>query len=110
MIAAATGAEGTLAWAQTHSGDPGLTYTSNVNTGGRFAPAWTTPTDDGNFNLSAPLNFTGLAANAPVSYITFWTASSGGSCSGSFPTSGDSTANASGEISVTAIPLTGVAT
>lgn len=110
MVAAALAAQGQMAWAQTHSASPGSSNTANVNTGGRVAAVWTTPTDAGNFNLSSSIDFSGLAANAPVAYVTFWTASSGGSCSGVFPTAGDATANSSGEVSLTAIPLTGIAT
>lgn len=110
LVAMADAVQSKLAWAQTHSGDPGADNTANVNTGGRFAPAWTTPDAAGNFNLSAPLAFSGLAANAPISYITFWDAQVGGNCTGKFPTAGDTTANASGEASLTGIPLSGVTT
>lgn len=111
LIAAALAIQGKLAYGQTHYDDPGMANTSNVNTGTRSAPSWSTPTDTGNWNLAAPLSFTGIAANNAVTWITFWDSLSGGVCTGKYPIgSGDEVANASGQWQLTTAPFTGAAT
>lgn len=105
---AAAAIKSTYLYAQTHYEDPGAADTANVNAGARISIPWADPVS-GNLNLSGPLNFTGIAANNDVKYITIWTATSSGSCGGSFATSGDQSANSVGEYSVSSLPLNGTA-
>lgn len=50
--------------------------------------------------------FTSLGANTPVTYISYWSASSGGTNYGGFVPTGDTQANASGAYTATTITET----
>ena len=91
------------AFMQLHSGDPGTAGTANVVAGQtRQAPQWTASSGQGNFGLSTPTSFSGLPANNPVSWVSFWSAVTGGVFRGRFPiTVGDTVASPSGTYSVT---------
>lgn len=54
--------------------------------------------------------FTGLTANQPVSYVSYWSASSSGTNYGGFVPSGDATANSAGEYTITTATETSSAT
>ena len=107
MDVAATALSTALAYLQTHSGDPGVAGTANATSATRQAIAWAAPSGPGNLSLSAPVNFTGIAANGPVTYVTIWSASTSGTWYGTFPVSGDASANSSGQYTVTTLNLTG---
>lgn len=47
--------------------------------------------------------FTGLAANAPVGSVTYWSAGTGGTYLGFSVTVGDTTANSAGEFTVVSV-------
>lgn len=55
------------------------------------------------------VNFTGLGANGPVTYVSYWSASSAGTSYGGFVPSGDTTANSAGEFSITTATETSTA-
>lgn len=112
MQSAATHIQGLATHAQVHSGNPGSDGTANVHTGvSRPAVDWSTPTGNGDFNLDAPIAFTGLPAGAPCPWLSFWSASSGGLHRGNYQvTSGDTVANAAGEFSVPSAAMNGNAT
>jgi hypothetical protein len=110
MVVAADALRSAITHAQLHSGDPGGAGTSNVTTAARQAVAWSAAANDGDFGLSSALNFTGVAANGAATYVSLWSASTSGTWYGNFPLSGDATANAAGEYSVTALNLNGSST
>jgi len=90
-----------------HSADPGSGETSALGSG-RIACAFTSDAD-GDLTLDATVNFTGLGAGATVAYVTLWSASTSGTRKGKFAVTGDSTANAAGEYSITGLTITGTA-
>lgn len=47
--------------------------------------------------------FTGLTADQPVSFVSYWTASTGGTSRGGSALIGDATANSAGEYTVTSV-------
>lgn len=98
-----------MLYLQLHSAAGGAGSTAN-QIGTRLAPTWTSPSGSGNFDLTALLDFSGLAANQPVYSVSAWSASSGGTNYGEWVLTGDSTANAAGHYQVTAFPVTGTAT
>lgn len=53
--------------------------------------------------------FTGLGASQAVGGVSYWTASTGGSNRGGSAVTGDATANASGEYTLTSVTETGTA-
>lgn len=100
MAAAAT-------YMQIHSGDPGASGTANVAAGtSRVAIAWDADSD-GDISLQGAELFTGGTPGANATWVSFWSASSGGTWYGNRPTSGDTTFNASGEYEVTEVTGTG---
>lgn len=110
MVVGANAIRGAALYAQLHSAAAGGSYTSNVTTAARQAVTWASPTGAGSFGLASQINFTGGAALGAVYSVTLWSASSGGTCYGEFPLTGDAAFNSSGNYSVTAIDLTGSAT
>ena len=109
MVVAANALRAAITHAQLHSGDPGGSGTSNVTTAARQAITWGAATSDGDFALASPLNFTGVAANGGATYVSLWSALTGGTWYGNFPLTGDATANSSGEYTVTTLSLNGSA-
>lgn len=93
---------------QLHSGAPGATGTTN-QIGTRVACAFTSDAD-GDLTLDATVNFTGLTANGAVQYASLWSASTGGNCHATQALTGDATANAAGEYSVTALTINSTST
>lgn len=91
--------------ARLHSADPGSGETNALGSA-RVAIALTSDAD-GDLTLDAPINFTGLGANATVAYLTVWNASTSGTRKGKFAVSGDGTANSAGEYTLTALTITG---
>jgi hypothetical protein len=111
MVVAANALQGVLVAMQLHSGDPGAAGTANTTSAARQAISWGAPTGPGTFGLSASINFTGVAANGAATYISLWSqVAAGGTWYGNFQLTGDQTANAAGQYTVTALNLTGSAT
>lgn len=116
MILAANALRGAITHMQLHGGDPGAAGTANIvqaAAGGdlpRQAVAWTAAAADGDFGLVAAINFTGTVANTAVTWISVWSQLAGGTWYGNFQLTGDATANALGEYTVTALDLNGSAT
>lgn len=93
---------------QSHTAAPGGAGTSNVGAGARKLITWAGATSDGDFDLASAINFTGMAANEAVYGWTIWSAITGGTLLATIVRSGgDSTANAAGEYTVTALPSNG---
>lgn len=90
-----------------HSGDPGAAGTSNTTAAARQACSLTA--SGGNISLASAVAFTGGAASGPVSYVGYWSASTGGTYYGSQLLTGDSAFNAAGQYTITALTLTGSA-
>lgn len=109
MVVAANALRSAITHAQIHSSDPGAAGTSNNHGVARQAITWTSATSDGDFGLSSALNFTSLTAGATCTWISVWSASSSGTWYGNFQLTGDTTANASGEFTVSALNLNGSA-
>src|SRR5690348_12840485 len=93
MVVAATALQAACAYAQSHFDDPGIAGTANPNTGARQPISWAAPTGSGSFDLASPINFTGIAANNAVRYVSLWSAVSGGTWYGNFLLAGDLVAN-----------------
>ena len=109
MQVAANALRGVLLFAQLHSGLAGGAYTSNLCSSARVSIPWAATSGLGNFGLSAPINFTGGAANGTIFSLTMWSASSAGTCYGEFLIgSGDLQFNSSGDYSITASDWTGI--
>jgi hypothetical protein len=109
MIVAANALRSAITHAQLHSGAPGAAGTTNVTSAARQAVSWSSATSDGDFGLASALNFTGVAASGAVQYVSLWSAPTSGTFYGSYALTGDATANAAGEYTVTAINLNGSA-
>jgi len=95
----------TMGWAGIATGDPGGAGTANNSTAARVAVPWTAAAG-GDSQNSSDMNFTGGAAGGPALYITLWSASSGGTYRGYKLTTGDTSFNAAGEVTVKAGQLT----
>jgi hypothetical protein len=92
---------------QVHSGDPGAAGTSNIAAGtSRVAVVWDADAD-GDLSLQGVELVTGGTPASNATWLSFWSASSGGTHYGNRPTTGDTTFNASGEYEVTEITVTG---
>ena len=111
LVVAANALQGVLGAMQLHCGDPGVAGTSNVTTAARQPVTWSPPASSGNFGLASPVNFTGVAANGATTFVSLWSqVAAGGTWYGNFALTGDQTANAAGQYTVTALNLTGAAT
>lgn len=93
---------------QAHSADPGAAG-ATAAIGARQACAWNAASADGDFDLATPVTFTGLGANTAVWGVSFWSASSGGTCLGDArrAAADDANANAAGEYTITEITVGG---
>ena len=107
MVIAANSLRTACTHGQLHSAATNATGTTNVCTGSRQAITWSAATADGDFGLTAALNFTGITASGAVHSISLWSASTSGTYYGSFVLTGDANANAAGEYTVTTLNLNG---
>jgi hypothetical protein len=96
-----------ITFIQLHTAAPDATGNTNVTTAGR--KACTLTATGGNISLSAQVAFTGGAANGPVTHVSYWSASTGGTYYGSQALTGDQTFNSAGEYTVTALTINGSA-
>jgi hypothetical protein len=110
MVVAANSLRSAITHLQLHSGDPGAAGTSNTTSAARQAVTWAAATGDGDFSLSSNVAFTGVAANGGATWISGWSAVSSGTFYGKWQLTGDATANAAGEYTLTALTLNGSST
>ena len=107
LTVGATAIKNAITHFQLHSAATNAAGTTNV-IGTRVANTGSVDAD-GDITWSN-IAFTGLGASAAVHTVTAWSASSGGTIYGTYVLTGDSTANAAGEYTVTSIVETGTAT
>ena len=107
LVVAANAVDTAITHMQLHSGAPGASGTSNVTSAARVAVNGTVD-GDGDITWSN-IAFTGVAASGAVQYVSYWSASSGGTFYGSSALTGDTTANAAGEYTVTSVTETSTA-
>lgn len=97
LVVAANAVDAAITHFQLHEGAPGAGGTSNV-VGSRVAVNGTVDSDG---DISWTAEFTGLDADQPVTHVTYWTASTSGTCHGATEiTGGDGAANAAGVYTV----------
>lgn len=111
MVVAANALRAAVTHLQLHSADPGAAGTTAVTSAARKPVTWSAATADGDFGLSASILFTGVAANGAVTWVSGWNQlAAGGTFYGKWALTGDSTANAAGEYTLTALNLNGSST
>lgn len=97
-------------YAQLHSAAAGVLGTDNLCSSGRENFTWGAATGDGDFDISAPIPFTGGASMGDVYSVTLWDAATDGTFGGEFVLSGDTSFNNAGEYSLTSISQDGSST
>jgi hypothetical protein len=108
MTVGANAIRAALGGAQLHTDDPGVGGAANKSSAPMVVPSWTVVSGPGNFNLAAPMAFTGATPNGPIKWVSLWSNTSGsGVWYGNFQLTGDLTADSDGDYSVTSLPLTG---
>lgn len=100
LVLAANAVDGAITHMQLHSGARGADGTTNA-VGSRVAVNGTVD-GDGDITWSN-VAFTGLTASQAVAEVSYWSASSGGTYYGGAALTGDATANAAGEYTVTSV-------
>lgn len=104
LVLAANAVDVAITHMQAHSADPG-TDGVGFEIGSRVAVNGTVDGDGDITWTNVP--FTGLGSGATVWGVSYWTASSGGTCHGTADRdSGDTTANSAGEYTFTTITET----
>ncbi len=89
---------------QLHSSNVGGTWATGA-VGSRVA---TTGAVDADGDITwSNVNFTGLTANQAIGGVSFWSAATGGTNRGGGALTGDTSANAAGEFSITSYTETG---
>lgn len=106
LVLAANAVDGAITHMQLHSGARGASGTTN-QIGSRVAVNGTVDAD-GDITWSS-VAFTGLGASQAVAEVSYWSASTGGTYYGGATLSGDTTANAAGEYTVTSVVETSTA-
>lgn len=74
MVVGATAIKSTLQYAQLHTGPAGPNGANHVSLAPRKTCSWSAVTGLGDFELSAPINFTGGEINGPVYSVSLWSA------------------------------------
>ncbi len=100
LVLAANAVDTAITHMQLHSGARGAAGTTNVTSAARVAV---------NGTVDGDVAFTGVAASGAVAEVSYWSASSGGTYYGGAALSGDTTANAAGEYTVTSVTETSTA-
>ena len=100
VVVGANAIDAVIAFFQLHSGARGASGTTN-QVGTRVAVNGSVDAD-GDITWSN-VNFTGLNANQAVAEVSYWSASTSGTYYGGTALSGDTTANAAGEYTVTSV-------
>lgn len=90
-----------------HTAEPNASG-SNQSSAGRQAITWVTAAN-GDMVATVDLNFTGATASGAITHVGFWSASSAGTFYGWIALTGDQTANAAGEYTLTGVTITGTA-
>jgi hypothetical protein len=106
LVLAANAVDGAITHMQLHSSAPGAAGTTGA-LGSRVAVNGTVDAD-GDITWTN-VAFTGLGANQAVSHVSYWSASTAGTYYGSAALTGDTTANAAGEYTVTSVTETSTA-
>lgn len=99
-VTGATAIKNEITHMQLHSSNVGGTWATGA-VGSRVAVSGVVDAD-GDISWTN-IAFTGLAANQPVGGVSYWTAGTGGSNRGGTGLTGDATANAAGEYTVTSV-------
>lgn len=113
MIVAANALRAGITHLHLHTGDPGAGGTANQSSAAIEAVTWAAATANGDFNISATINFTGGAASGVCTYVTGWSAVGGPGTAnhmGTWALTGDQTFNAAGEYSLTSLAQDGAST
>lgn len=106
LTTGATAIEAEITHMQLHDSNVGGSWGTGA-VGSRVAVSGSVDSD-GDITWSN-IAFTGLGASQAIGGISYWTASSGGSNRGGSAVTGDATANAAGEYTVTSVTETGTA-
>lgn len=107
LNAATSAVTGVALFIQLHSADPTSAGTANATTHARVAAGWPAPTN----GVATVTNksFTGGAANGAVTWVSFWSASTAGTCYGSsqipIAAPNDLASNAAGQYNLNSVAL-----
>ncbi|ORA25158.1 hypothetical protein [Mycobacterium aquaticum] len=108
MTVGANAIRAAIGAAQLHTGNPGEGGAASKSSAAPVVPSWTVVTGPGNFSLAAPMAFTGATPNGPIKWLSFWSGTGPSAIwYGNWPLSGDQTADAEGNYTVTTFTLTG---
>jgi hypothetical protein len=102
LTTGATAIKNEITHMQLHSTNVGGTWATGA-IGTRVAVGTLAAVDSDGDITWTNVAFTGLAANAAVGGISYWTASTGGANRGGAALTGDATANSAGEYTVTTV-------
>lgn len=97
FVVAADAVETAITHLQAHSATDGGNGTTNA-VGSRVAVTGKTASNN---TVTVTGSFTGLPANQTIARVTYWTASTGGTCLGGGTPTGDTAANAAGAYTAT---------
>lgn len=93
---------------QLHTENPGAGGAANKSSAGMKVPSFTIVSGSGNFDLAAPVPFTGATPNGPIKWVSLWSNTSGsGTWYGNFQLTGDLTADSDGKFTVNSGALSG---
>lgn len=108
MVLGANAIRSALGGAQLHTADPGAGGAASKSSAAMVVPAWTIVTGPGNFDLAAPMAFSGATPNGPITWVSLWSTTGPAPIwYGNYQLSGDLTADASGNYTVNSIDLNG---
>lgn len=107
LVVAANALDVAITHMQLHSSNTSPTW-ATAAVGTRVAVNGTVDAD-GDITWTSTA-FTGLTANQAIGGISYWSASTSGTCYGGSSTTGDATANSAGEYTVTTVTETSTAT
>lgn len=111
MVDGANGIRANLGGAQLHTANPGTGGAASKSSAAMEVPSWTVPTDDGDFELAAPMVFEGGTPNGACTWISLWSNATGsGVWKGNFQLTGDNTFDSNGVITIETLTLNGSAT
>lgn len=91
-----------------HTDNPGGGAAANRSSAGMQVPTWTVVAGDGDWGLAAPVSFTGCTPNGNIKWVSLWSNTTGSAVwMGNFQLSGDQTADADGNYTVSVLALNG---